>query len=44
MALFVVIISMSRIILKAHTIAQVTIGSIAGFILTYIQLHYIFFI
>lgn len=42
MGLFVIIISISRIILKAHTIAQVTVGSIAGFVLTYLQLRFIF--
>lgn len=42
MGIIVFIISASRFILKAHTIAQVAAGSIAGYLLTYVQLRFIF--
>ena len=41
---FIILLSVSyaRVILKAHSINQVTAGSIAGLILTYAQLHLFF--
>ncbi|MBU35696.1 MAG: hypothetical protein CMG29_00555 [Candidatus Marinimicrobia bacterium] len=42
-ALFVlVVVSYARVILKAHTILQVVVGSIGGFLLTYVQLQLFF--
>jgi membrane-associated phospholipid phosphatase len=35
-------VAYSRVILKAHNIPQVTIGSLLGLILTLIQIHFLF--
>lgn len=42
--MFIILISVaySRVILNAHSIAQVTIGSILGLFLTLIQIHFLF--
>ncbi len=41
--IILIAVSYSRVVLKAHTVYQVMTGSIAGLILTYVQL-YIFFV
>ena len=42
--MFIILISVaySRVILNAHSIAQVTIGSILGLFLTLLQIHFLF--
>ena len=42
MLIILLLVSTSRVIMKAHTIPQVTIGSLLGLILTLIQIHYFF--
>ena len=42
MFIILFLVAFSRVILKAHTVAQVTIGSILGLTLTFIQLHLLF--
>ncbi len=41
--IILIAVSYSRVILKAHTVFQVTAGSIAGLVFTYVQL-YLFFV
>ena len=42
MFIILFLVAFSRVILKAHTVAQVTIGSILGLTLTFIQIHILF--
>ena len=42
MLIILFLVAFSRVILKAHTVAQVTIGSILGLTLTFIQIHLLF--
>lgn len=42
MLFIIFLVGISRIILKAHTIKQVLVGSFLGFILTYIQISLLF--
>jgi len=42
MFIILFLVAFSRVILKAHTVAQVTIGSILGLTLTFIQIHLLF--
>ncbi len=42
MLLILLAVSLARLKLKAHTIAQITVGNILGLLLTYIQLQFFF--
>ena len=42
MFIILFLVAFSRVILKAHNVAQVTIGSILGLTLTFIQIHLLF--
>jgi len=42
MFIILLLVAYSRVILNAHSIAQVTIGSILGLFLTLIQIHFLF--
>ena len=42
MGFILVLIASARVVLKAHNISQVIVGSFLGMILTYVQLHYFF--
>jgi len=42
MGFILVLVASARVVLKAHNISQVIVGSFLGMILTYIQLHLIF--
>ena len=42
MGLILVVVASARVVLKAHNISQVIVGSFLGMILTYVQLHFIF--
>jgi len=42
MFIIIILVAYSRVILKAHNISQVTIGSILGLFLTLIQIHFLF--
>jgi PAP2 superfamily. len=42
MFIILFLVAFSRVILKAHSVAQVTIGSILGLTLTFIQIHLLF--
>ena len=42
MGFILVLVASARVVLKAHNIPQVIVGSFLGMILTYVQLHFIF--
>ena len=42
MGFILVLVTSARVVLKAHNISQVIVGSFLGIILTYVQLHFIF--
>ena len=42
MGFILVLVASARVVLKAHNISQVIVGSFLGMILTYVQLHFIF--
>ena len=42
MGFILVLVASARVVLKAHNISQVIVGSFLGMILTYVQLHLIF--
>ena len=42
MGFILVLVASARVLLKAHNISQVIVGSLLGMILTYLQLHLIF--
>ena len=42
MGFILMLVASARVVLKAHNISQVIVGSFLGMILTYVQLHFIF--